>query len=317
MKPAVMPPASERLAVLGHPTRWAMVAALGCASPFPLSAQDGAPPPADEFVAAQRDRELRMTVPVTIAGKGPYRFLVDTGAQATVLARHLVEELALTATGRATLVGMASKAPVETVELDGMVFAEREMNGMVAPLLDGSNIGADGIIGLDSLQGLRVTMDMRADSLAVGDAGDRAANRGYEIVVRARAKLGQMIITRASFDGVRTAVIIDTGSQLTIGNDALRARLRARARAKMTSRDVNGALLESEVGVANKLEIDRLDMNDIPIAFTDSPVFEALGLGDTPTVILGLRNLRLFDRVAIDFATHKILFDLPPGAGSR
>ena len=104
---------------------------------------------------------------------------------------------------------------------------------------------------------------------------------------------------------------------LTIGNDALRTRLRARAHAKMTSRDVNGALVESEVSVAHRLEIDRLDMNDIPIAFADSPVFGALGLGDAPAVILGMRNLRLFDRVAIDFAARKILFDLPPHTERR
>lgn len=274
---------------------------------------NGAPadPATPTILAAERERDLRMSVPVSIAGRGPYRFLVDTGAQSTVLSRQLLSELELAPDGGATLVGLASVQKVETVELDGLSFAGREINGLVAPLLEASHIGADGIIGLDSLQGLRVTIDLRSDTLSVASAADSEGNRGYEIIVRARAKKGQMIITRAELDGVRTAVIIDTGSQASFGNKALQRALRARAHAELTSRDVNGAEVRSTLGYANRLTIDRFSMNDIPIGFAESPVFGALGLSDSPALILGMRNLRLFDRVAIDFGKRRVLFDLP------
>ena len=196
-------------------------------SDFPASPDESLPETASTFVQADRDRHERMTVPVTINGRGPYRFLVDTGAQATAVTARITDTLALAPSGTATLVAMASRTTVETIALDGLEFAGRRFANLTAPLLRDQHVGADGIIGLDSLQDLRVVIDFRADSITVANApaGDRA---GYEIVVRARRKLGQMIIADARVDGVRTAVIIDTGSWHSLGNRALQRRLRAK-----------------------------------------------------------------------------------------
>ena len=51
----------------------------------------------------------------------------------------------------------------------------------------------------------------------------------------------------------------------------------------------------------------------MPIAYADGPAFAALGLHKKPALILGMRDLRLFDRVAIDFESRTVLFDLPRG----
>ncbi len=49
----------------------------------------------------------------------------------------------------------------------------------------------------------------------------------------------------------------------------------------------------------------------MPITFADSPAFDALGLENRPALILGMDNLRILDRVAIDFDSRSVLFDLP------
>ncbi len=90
--------------------------------------------PSDEATLTA-DRHRRMTVPVTIAGEGPYRFLIDTGAQATVVTHRLVEDLALRRSGTAALVAMGSSRRVETVELDDLEFANRSVSGLISPLL--------------------------------------------------------------------------------------------------------------------------------------------------------------------------------------
>lgn len=59
----------------------------------------------------------------------------------------------------------------------------------------------DGILGLDSLQGKRVLMDFEAHTIAVADADALGGDRGFEIVVRARRMLGQLVITQAEIDG--------------------------------------------------------------------------------------------------------------------
>ena len=259
----------------------------------------------------------RMTVPVTIGGEGPFRFMIDTGAQATVVTRGLSERLALKSLGQATVVGMASRRQVELVQLDGLEFAARTFDDIHAPLLEARHVGADGILGLDSLQDLRVLIDFRAGTIAVDDAEALGGDRGYEIVVRARRKLGRLIIADALIDGVKTAVVIDTGAQGNLGNPVLQKRLRAQKQEQVRSTDVHGVDLIGNLDFVERLKIDRFELANVPVAFADGPAFAALGLDKKPALILGMRDLRLFDRVAIDFGSRTVLFDLPPDVGDR
>ncbi|WP_237453111.1 aspartyl protease family protein [Qipengyuania vulgaris] len=300
-------------------------AALMVSSPATAQSRDDALPPDTPVEAAgdlievafDKDRYERMTVPVTIGGQGPYRFFIDTGAQATVVTRSVTEAISLAPSGRATLVAMGSTKTVDTVQIDELEFADRTFSGLTAALLEKEHIGADGILGLDSLQDLRVLIDFAADSMSVTDAREFGGNTGYEIVVRARAKLGQMIITDAKLDGVRTAVIIDTGAQNSMGNLALLKKLRKQANQEIESTDVHGVKVKSNLAVAERLVIGDMELQDIPIGFADSPAIDALGFAERPALILGMGNLRLFERVAIDFATRRVLFDLPGGTHRR
>ena len=65
---------------------------------------------------------------------------------------------------------------------------------------------------------------------------------------------------------------------------------------------------------ARRLELGSAVVNNIVISFAESPTFGALGLSDRPALILGMSELRLFRRVAIDFRSSRVLFDLPRGA---
>jgi hypothetical protein len=244
---------------------------------------------------------------------GPYRFLIDTGAQATVLSHDLARVLDLTDRRSATLVGMASRRQVETAAVDGIELGSRSFNVPRAPLVETVNIGgADGVLGLDSLQDQRVLLDFRERQIHVADAKQLGGNRGYEIVVRAKRKLGQLIITRARLDGVEVDVIIDTGAQGSTGNLALFRELRTmRETGPATMTDINGVELSGPMHLARKLSVDRVQLQNLPILFAESPSFDALGLTKEPALILGMEQLRLFNRVAIDFATQRVLFDLP------
>lgn len=287
---------------------------VGNAGNFPQQAPAPSETPAPDVIEAERDRYERITVPVTIEGRGPYRFMVDTGAQATVVTKALSERLALPSLGRATLVGMGSRREVDMVQLNGLEFAGRLFDNLEAPLLEGQHIGADGILGLDSLQDMRVLIDFKDGRVHVADAGSLGGNRGYEIVVKARRRLGQMIITNARIDGVKTAVIIDTGAQNSVANAALQKKLRKREGVAVSSTDVNGVELQGNLSYAKKLQIAGLELANVPITFADSPAFEALGMRDEPTVILGMQNLQNFERIAIDFSDQRVMFDLPGGA---
>jgi predicted aspartyl protease len=276
-----------------------------------------APSTEAELLDAAADRYERMTVPVTIEGQGPFRFMIDTGAQATVVTRQLGARLGLPPAGRATVVGMASRVPVDLVRLDGLEFAARVIDNLAVPTLEARHVGADGILGLDSLQDLRVMIDFREETIAVDTAKALGGNTGYEIIVRARHRLGRLIITEATIDGVRTAVIVDTGAQGSIGNMALMRRLRASDREQGSTTDVNGQSLNGAVDFARSLRIKDMELSNLVIMFADSPAFEVLGLDERPALVLGMRELRVFDRVAIDFEARTVLFDMPKSAAPR
>lgn len=268
--------------------------------------------PVDEL-SLKIERYQRLTVPVMIQGQGPFNFMVDTGAQATVVSRGLADRLVTDNRRTATLVGMASRVPTETVGIADLSLGKRNFYVRTAPLVDALHIGeADGILGLDSLQDQRVLIDFEKRTLVVADAPQSGTSRGFDIVVTAREKLGQLIITEATLDGVKTAVIVDTGAQGSIGNPALLERLRRmRTLGPTELTDVNGHKLQGEVRVARELALGVARLRSFPVMFAESPTFHALGLDKRPALILGMAELQLFKRVAIDFRSRRVLFDLP------
>ena len=277
----------------------------------PIPDAEGFPASETEVIELGEDKSRRMTTPVMIGDHGPFDFVIDTASQATVLSDTVSEAVALPPDRMATVVGMASRKPVATVQLDGLRIGGRTIDGLTAPVLSRANVGADGIIGLDSLEDVRVLFDFRDDTIAIYEKAEAPSRRGYEIVVRARPNRGRLILTDAFVGGVKTKVVIDTGAQGSIGNAKLRERLRNRIQAETEAIDVNGAKIDVELERARRLTIGELGIENVVIAYANAPIFDELQLNDEPALILGMEELRAFDRVAIDFATKRVMFDIP------
>lgn len=291
--------------------------ALTAATAMPeLHAASGAQEAAQtDVIATGDDGNSRMTVPVHFGERGPFHFLVDTGSQNTVVSSRVATQLALPAGKPARLVSISGTSTVETVEIDQIDLGKRSYYSLLAPKLERGDIGADGILGIDSLQDQRVLLDFKRELMAVDDAKSLGGNRGYEIVVTARRRSGQLIMTDAVLDGVRLSVVIDTGTETSIGNRALqRALSRRRVTEQTMLTGVTGGQIPAEIMVGRKLDIDKIGFVNVLIAYADSPAFKALDLEEKPALFLGIRDLRALDRVAIDFSTRKIFFDLPRGA---
>lgn len=278
-----------------------------------ITGQSGTQQTSDvDIVGLKKDADGRMTVPVRVHEQGPFHFLVDTGSQNTVLSIGLAEQLGIGKRTRATLVGIAGREEVDAVSVEQIDIGRRSYYGLFVPLLATAHIGADGILGIDSLQDQRVLVDFDKKLMAVGDARVLGGNSGYEIVITARRKSGQLIVTNARINGILTDVVIDTGAQGTIGNRALQAAMRKRKGLEQTMlRSVTGQEIVADIGVGRTLAIGGITINNVAIAFADTPAFEALGLGEKPAILLGMRELQVFRRIAIDFKSRKVMFDLP------
>ncbi|MDE8653161.1 retroviral-like aspartic protease family protein [Novosphingobium album (ex Liu et al. 2023)] len=263
-----------------------------------------------DIIQTRDDGHERMTVPVAVEGSGPYRFLIDTGSQRTIVSSALASNLKLAPGPTVRVIGIAGSDHVATAQVGQMAFGEQTLFGLTVPLLEDQHMGADGIVGTDSLQDRRVLLDFARDTIAIGDARTLGGNRGYEIVVRARRKSGQLIMTDAMIDGVRTNVVIDTGASVTVANRALQRALREKRFGQATLASVTGQTLVADVGFARELRIAGLNINNILLAFADTPAFAQLDLEKRPAIFLGMRELRAFNRVAIDFDTRRVMFDV-------
>ena len=263
------------------------------------------------------DPVYRMTVPVNIDGAGPYNFLIDTGSERTVISSSLAGQLDLEFVERALIQSVAGNKVVDTAYIPDLSLGRQSYGGLIAPLLKAEDIGAEGIVGLDGLQGQRILFDFRVNQIAIEDVAT-SSNKGYEIVVTGRRRSGQLILTNATISGIPVTVVIDTGAQTSIGNRALQRKLRSR-RAKglgdpteLTA--VTGQTINADLGIASDFQVGRARFSQIGIAFADSPTFKSLGLDRKPALFMGMSALRKFDRVAIDFKARRVLFDLPSHA---
>ena len=297
-----------------------LFAATALAAALPVAAETPSPAPSPaaglvdpgaEVLLLEEERHARLTLPVLVEGAGPFAFMIDTGSQATAITHQIRTAANLAPAGTAVLVGMASRRQVELARVGRIDFGTNSFTDFTAPVLARENVGADGIIGLDALQDFRVLIDFRKQTIAVEDASRIARGGGFEIIVRARQKLGQLLITDAFVDGVRATVIIDTGAQASLGNLALRERIRARRAEEVVTTDVNGVDIVGELAIVRSLTIEGMSLSDVPLTFADTPAFAALGLQDQPVLSIGMQHLALFDRVAIDFDRQRILFDVP------
>lgn len=306
--------------------------AVACASASfasPLSSQTTAPdasPPAppqdgvtDDFGLGS-DGRARMTVPISIQGKGPYNFLVDTGAERTVISTELANRLELAAGQRARMHSMSGVGPVDTVVIPQLQVSKKSISGIIAPSLKAVNIGAYGILGTDTLQSQRVTFDFgRQKMTVVPSRVSEPSGRSDEIVVRARSRFGRLVLVDATLEGQKLVVVLDTGSEVTIGNSALRRKLEEKSRLLTTVPlevvSVTGDKIGADYTKVKQIRLGGVLIRDLPVAFADVHPFRQLELTDRPALLLGMDALRLFDRVSVDFADRKVRFLSPDLSG--
>lgn len=272
-----------------------------------------APLPPSETLGLATDPSTRMTVPVSIDGRGPYAFIVDTGAERTVISRELAEQLELRPGAAATLSSMSEVSQIETVVIPHLGIGRRRVSDIQAPALSRSDLGGDGLLGVDSLQSQRVDMDFARGRMTV-TASNRPEERWPDgtIVVSARKRHGHLMLVDASFDGQRVYVIVDTGSQVTVGNTALRDRLARRGRLgpirPIQIMSVTGGMVDAGYTMAREIKVGDAGVRNLPVAFADVDPFRQLDLTDQPALLLGMDALHLFERVSFDFANRRVRF---------
>jgi predicted aspartyl protease len=262
---------------------------------------------------AAKKVESRMTVPVEIDGHGPYRFVVDSGADSSALGLNAARALDLPPATQAMLHGMTASSLVDRVTASAVKVGQSTIDNLELPVLRDEDLGAQGLLGIDALVEQRLMMDFEKHVITIEDARRPAPYVAGEIVVIARRRRGQLILTEATANGHSVDAVIDTGSEITIGNLALRDRLFKGNPKSLVSGQaigVTGVAVTMQLAHIDELRIGPIVIRDVDIAFADVPPFAAFGLEDHPAMFLGTDLMANFRRVSLDFRARKVRFQL-------
>jgi predicted aspartyl protease len=275
-----------------------------------------------------RDAFEHMLAPVTVNGQGPFQFLIDTGANTSCISRDLAQRLMLAATEPArvhTVVGVRERPGVMIEKLQVGDRSRRAVRAAALPL----ESGLDGVLGVDWLKGQRLELGFKAKSLNITRSKIDYARDGVA-VVPARRSQGQLTIVDADLNGKRISAMIDSGSQVTICNTALRGLVSEFNRHTQRDNAYNRVNLETVVGESFSgeliylpfLRLGGLQMGNVPAVWADMHVFDLWGLKETPALVLGMDLLTQFDTVSLDFGRSQVRFDLSdlqrqPASGSQ
>jgi len=250
---------------------------------------------------------------VQVNGTGPYRFIVDSGADTSVVGLRIARSLQLPLGSPATLNGMTSRNIVDRVKVAELTLGPTVVRDLQVPALRESDLGGEGMIGIDALHQQRLLMDFDRKVIKVEDARIPAKRLPGEIVVVGRLQRGQLILTHVRAAGFPLDAVIDTGSEITIGNLALRDKLIRGNREKFVTIEVTGvtgATVNLQLAKIAELELGPIILRDVPMAFADVPPFRMFGLANEPALLLGTDILESFRQISLDFKARKVRFQL-------
>jgi predicted aspartyl protease len=314
-------------------------ATLG-AAPITVNAALQGAPGEDTQAPSGLDGYERLTVPVMINGEGPFDFVIDTGANRTVVSQEIAARLQLPRLGAANIHGVAGVDPAETVRVNLLQVGGVSASALAVVSLPRPRLGADGLLGVDVLRNRRVILDFIGKSVSIRSTGSRPTApdalemrrgdmradeilRRPKVVVPAQYRFGQLIIFGADVSGRRVKAFLDSGSQSSVGNRELARSVLGkrpdpgRPRLQSPIYSATGQVAQGEVALMPLLKIGGLNITNLVTVFSDLHVFEIWDLLAKPSLLIGVDVLRMFAAVEINYRRAEVVFYLRDSRAGR
>jgi predicted aspartyl protease len=256
----------------------------------------------------------RIAAPVMINGQGPFRFILDTGANQSVLTKRVVDAVGLTLVPESQLMlhGVTGSLVVQAAKVDSLQTGDLIQSDLKVAVLNSVMGGADGILGTQGFEGLRVTVEFNRDRISIERSrGQRA--RHNEGRIPAKTRFGRLLVVNGHVGAIRVKAVIDTGAQMTLGNIALRDALLRRRKNNHGDQDVRVVGLDetSQIGRYLRTPMIRLgeaEIEGVPIVYGDIHVFKMWELQEEPALLVGMDILGSLEKLVIDYRREEIQF---------
>lgn len=260
-----------------------------------------------------------MTVPVFVGDRGPYQFVLDTGADTTVVYQRLAGRLGLPPAATQTLQGQTGQASLPGVRVPGIRLDGLSVGAFDTVILPDRSDGKplDGIVGANVFGSRVLELDYPGGVVRAHRAGTRPKRLlpAGATPVTAVATEGKHLLLPVTVNGVRGTAVLDSGAKKSLMNSRF---------ARAAGVDVSGAAFKDDgtiIGATNQPMVARrgpigrigyggISREGVSMRVVDLPAFDAFGVGDRPAMLLG-HDLLQDLHVVVDYPRLQIWFARP------
>ena len=229
---------------------------------------------ADDTVRLHRVREHWVTVPVVIAGAGPFEVLLDTGTNVTVIQPELARQLALQPTARATLeTAMDGPRVVPYARLPHLSVGDTHVEDVEVVFRDLRDLRAlephiSGILGHNVLERFSYTLDHRRCRIVLGAACPGVPDGGERLPIE---WLDGRVIVQAYGVPARTErplrLVLDSGVARLVLFEAGARTLWIEPERRTRAADLIAAPVPTvRMGQLAALRLGQLTLRGVPVA---------------------------------------------------
>jgi predicted aspartyl protease len=266
--------------------------------------------PEPRYVApTTRDRIGRIWAPVYLDGKGPFRLVLDTGANHSAVIERVAVELGDQARSNSTarLHGATGTAVVPTIRVDELVVGDLTQERVKLPVVLDVFGGAEGVLGNDGLHDKRIVIDFKHDSISIKRSRRERPGEGFRTIPITFAR-DYLPIIDAHVGQIPVKAIIDTGAPDSLGNMALLNALKQRVGDSPTM-DIVGVTLDIEHGYRVRMPpiyLQAIEVRGAALNFGDVYIFQHWRMTNEPSMMLGMDVLGVMDEIIIDYRTREL-----------
>jgi predicted aspartyl protease len=262
------------------------------------------------FRLAGTDNPL-ILIPVSVNERGPYEFILDTGAGTSLVSPRLAAGLGIASEGTREGTGAAGRVMVAMGRVESLAVGAARRGPMpIAVTAEVDRIGAavgariDGDLGYDFLKSFTLTLDYRRRVIRLTQGGYEVAGAGgvghAQVPFRLAGAVKPLVMVPAYVNGRGPhAFVLDTGASATVLSPTLAAALRIETVAAEAMTGAGG-ILQATSGRVGTLAVGGATLQNVSVMVAD--FLSELGrlAGEPIDGILGYNFLRHF-RVTLDY----------------
>jgi predicted aspartyl protease len=269
------------------------------------------PPPPTPDSLRYLDKARRLTAKTMVNGQGPFAFMIDTGANSSVIAADVADRLGLARGGRSEMHGIAGAQSVDTVVVDSLAVGRRARQRMTLSVLPRSSLDVDGILGLEWLGRASLLLDFKRRRMTVGEGLPVADAMTF--TVKARLEKSGLTLIDAFMPSRRIVAFVDSGSTTTVGNlafleEALAHKSIIGPLVETELRSVTGQVLPGRLVTLSSLTLGKVVLRRVPMVIGPIHTFDFWGMHAEPAALIGLDILQQFETVAMNFRAGEVRF---------